>query len=103
MLERFSSLFFESKNGSFSSICRFSGMTTVFIAVKIDFAAMKTVVITHDPGSSRRRRRSSWESSAHLMVERPEKTFGVNGSGPVLVCKYSILREFRFNILFYYL
>ena len=95
--------FFEGKTSFFPFICRFITMKTVVIAMTRDFIAMKTVVIVYEFGTSRQRRRSSWESSAHLMVERPEKTFGVNGSGPVLVCKYSILREFRFNILFYYL
>lgn len=103
MLERFGSLFFEGKTDLFSSVYRFFATTTVFIAMKIDFVAMKTVVITHDLGSSRQRRRSSWKNTAHLMAARPEKTFAVSGCGLVLVCEYPILRELRFDILFYYL
>lgn len=91
--------FLEDKTILFSSICRFFTMTTVFIALKIDFIATKTVVILHDHGNPRQRRRSSWKSSAQLMAERPEKIGGVNGTRPDFVRKYSILRKLSFTTL----
>ena len=47
MMKEFGFLFLGDKTELFSSICRFSTMTTVFAAVKIDFIAMKTVVIAY--------------------------------------------------------
>jgi len=85
-------------------------VTTVFIAMNIDFIAMKTVVTTYDHGNSRQRRRSSrrwrrssWESSAHLTAERREKSFGEIGIQINFVRKYSILRKLRFITLSGYL
>ena len=47
MMKKFGFLFWGDKTDLFSFICRFSAMTTVFDAVKIDFIAMKTVVIAY--------------------------------------------------------
>ena len=96
MMKRFGGFVIGGKKVLFSSICRLFAMTTVFIAMKIDFVAMKTVVITCDPGNSRQRRRSSWKSSAHLTAERREKAFSILECALGIVCKYSILRELRF-------
>ena len=67
--------FFEGKTSFFPFICRFITMKTVVIAMTRDFIAMKTVVIVYEFGTSRQRRRSSWESSAHLTAERLKKLF----------------------------
>ena len=48
MMKEFGFLFLGDKTELFSSICRFSTMTTVFAAVKIDFIAMKTVIIAYE-------------------------------------------------------
>ncbi|WP_301704709.1 hypothetical protein [uncultured Parabacteroides sp.] len=98
MMKKFGYLFFEGKTDHFSYFCRFSAMMTVFIAMKIDFVAMKTVVITHGPGSSRQRRRSSLEFSAHLTETRRQKGFVVNETRLDIVRKYSILRDLSFII-----
>ena len=48
MMKEFGFMFLGDKTELFSSICRFSTMTTVFAAVKIDFIAMKTVIIAYE-------------------------------------------------------
>ena len=48
MMKKFGFLFWGDKTDLFSFICRFSAMTTVFAAVKIDFIAMKTVIIAYE-------------------------------------------------------
>ena len=68
----------------FSLICRFFSATTVFIAMTMDFIAMKTVVTIYGLGNSRQRRRSSRKSSAQLTEKKREKAFGVNGRGSTL-------------------
>ena len=70
-------------------------MRTVVITMARDFIAVKTVVITHEPGNPRQRRRSSWKSSAHLTEKRQESAFAANGTRHGFVRKYSILRELR--------
>ena len=95
MMKKFGFLSWGNKTDLFSFICRFSAMTTVFGAVKIDFIATKTVVTTYEHGNSRQRRRSSWKSSAHLTEERQESAFAANGTRHGFVRKYSILRELR--------
>ena len=70
-------------------------MRTVVITMARDFIAVKTVVITHEPGNPRQRRRSSWQNSAQLTVRGQKKNFSINDKRPDLVCKYSILRELR--------
>ena len=51
MVTLFGSLFLEGKKRLFLFICRFIAVKTVFIALMRDFVAMKTVVITHEPGA----------------------------------------------------
>ncbi len=83
-MKRFGRFVLEGKTDHFAFICRLFLTTTVFIAMRTDFIAMKTVVTTHDIGTSRQRRRSSWESSAHLTAESRKKSFDINGSVPAL-------------------
>lgn len=102
MMKEFGFLFLGDKTELFSSICRFSTMTTVFAAVKIDFIAMKTVVIAYEVNAHGNEDRSSWKSSAQLTEEMRKNAFGINGMRHGFVRKYSILRELRIITFSYF-